>query len=536
MDEKPDRRVPTSCPWIRSVAVKVGLALLLMLRAAGGAEFHVSPDGSDEQAGTRKEPFRTIQKAAEVMQPGDTCFVGPGVYGESVRPARSGRFDEPISFLATTGVTATVTVTGGDRLTNWQIHTGAVYRVKVASVCQVLVDDEPAEELYAMPTEEAGLHGAWWRGPDGMLYLRCPLNAAPIDCDIEVQTRRWGFDLSGLSHIVIKGFDIRAGGVDLDEARFCRVEDCRVWWGGGGRGSDAGRMKPGKVASAAIRIGGSENDVTQCAVVGSTEEAVALVPGSVNNRLTESRIRLAGGRSGDAYAICVAGTAHTVDHVTVTDGMGGGLLCSNVYNARLLHNEFQHTGQKGHGRPMVRVTGDGKGTILAFNRIHDNASDDGDGVLLDGPVENYILHHNVVWGQRRSGIRLKGSVRYTFVFSNTFTANGDGLDVDDKNSSGPFKGLRFFNNIFAGRTWMAFDRKPSEGVSWENNYVGSAPGFVNEATRDFRLKEGSPCIDKGEAAPEFTDEYNGRSPDLGAFEFSPDEPVPISSNTVLRQH
>ena len=493
----------------------VGVILLLALRA-GAVEFHVSPNGNDAQAGIREEPFRTIQKAAAVMEPGDSCVVDSGVYHETVRPARSGKFGQPISFVAATG--ATVTITGAERFTDWQVHTGAIYRVTAGKAYQVLVDDAPADALSTMSSGVADLRGGWWASPEGVLYLRCPLDAAPSDCDVEVQTRRWGFDLFGLAHIVVKGFDIRAGGIDMTGAKSCRVEDCHVWWGGG------------YGLAAAVPIGGRENEVVRSSVVGSTGNAIALLPDSVDNRLSEIRIRLAGGPSGDAYGLFVAGTAHTVEQVTITDGTGSALLCSNVYNAQLLHNDFHRTGQHGRGRPVVSITGDGKGTILAFNRIYDNASTDGDGILLEGPVENYILHHNVIWGQRRSAIRLKGAVSYSYVFNNTCVANGDGLAIDDPRKAGPFKELRFFNNIFAGAVWAAVDGKPSEGVTWECNYVGSAPGFVDEAARDFRLKEGSPCIDKGEAEPEFTEEYSGQNPDIGAFEFTPERPFPASSN------
>ena len=524
------RDTATDCHYVKQSIAGAGwfcVALFLTLQAQA-VEFHVSPNGNDAHAGTGDEPFRTIQKAAAVMEPGDSCVVSAGVYPETVRPARSGKFEQPISFIAATG--ATVTITGAERFTDWQVHTDTIYRVMVRKAYQVLVDDAPADALPAMPSGVADLRGGWWLSPEGVLYLRCPLDAAPADCDVEVQTRRWAFDLFGLAHVVVRGFDIRAGGIDLTDAKSCRVEDCHIWWGGGYGIAATSNPKTGERVEAAVPIGGRENEIVRSSVVGSTGSAIALLPDSLNNRLSDIRIRSAGGRAGDAYALFVAGTAHTIEQVTVTEGTGGALLCSNVYNARLVRNDFHHTGHSGRGRPVVGITGDGKGTILAFNRFHDNASIDGDGVLLDGSVENYILHHNVIWGQRRSAIRLRGSVRYTFVFNNTCAANGDGLDFDGKGGAESFKGLRFFNNIFAGTVWSASDGKPSEGVSWESNYVGSTPGFIDEAARDFRLKEGSPCIDRGQAAPEFTDEYSGRSPDLGAFEFTPEGSSQAVSN------
>ena len=45
---------------------------------------------SDENPGTREAPFRTIQRAADVLQPGERVVIAAGVYRERVRPTRGG--------------------------------------------------------------------------------------------------------------------------------------------------------------------------------------------------------------------------------------------------------------------------------------------------------------------------------------------------------------------------------------------------------------------------------------------------------------
>ena len=48
----------------------------MVVQAEGtGNAFYVSLEGDDANDGSLDKPFRTIQKAVDVMQPGDTCYV-----------------------------------------------------------------------------------------------------------------------------------------------------------------------------------------------------------------------------------------------------------------------------------------------------------------------------------------------------------------------------------------------------------------------------------------------------------------------------
>ena len=63
------------------LALAAGLALLML--TAHGAEFFVSPDGSDQGAGTRTAPFATLQRArdaARVAERPVTLYLGDGTY------------------------------------------------------------------------------------------------------------------------------------------------------------------------------------------------------------------------------------------------------------------------------------------------------------------------------------------------------------------------------------------------------------------------------------------------------------------------
>jgi hypothetical protein len=86
-----------------SSALAAGLALGLAAGEARAALFYVdgtAPKASDQNPGSREAPWRTIRKAASVLEAGDTCFVMPGIYEERIAPANSGRDGGPITFKA----------------------------------------------------------------------------------------------------------------------------------------------------------------------------------------------------------------------------------------------------------------------------------------------------------------------------------------------------------------------------------------------------------------------------------------------------
>ncbi len=79
-----------------------------------------SPNCDDNGPGTKEKPFRTISKAAEILQPGERVVIESGIYRECVRPARGGTDpNHIISYEAAPG--AKVFIKGSDTLNDgWQ--------------------------------------------------------------------------------------------------------------------------------------------------------------------------------------------------------------------------------------------------------------------------------------------------------------------------------------------------------------------------------------------------------------------------------
>ena len=91
--------------------------------------FFVSSKGSDDNPGDKSRPFKTIQKCAELVQPGSTCWLREGTYRETVHPPTSGTKTEPITFAAYNQ--EQVTISGTELVNNWSKDRGSIYRAEI---------------------------------------------------------------------------------------------------------------------------------------------------------------------------------------------------------------------------------------------------------------------------------------------------------------------------------------------------------------------------------------------------------------------
>ncbi|WP_293709855.1 right-handed parallel beta-helix repeat-containing protein [uncultured Parabacteroides sp.] len=81
-------------------------------------EYHVSVQGNDNNSGTLKAPFKTIDKAARVAYPGDVITVHEGTYRERIDPLRGGEKNKPIIYQAAKG--EKVEIKGSEVIKGWE--------------------------------------------------------------------------------------------------------------------------------------------------------------------------------------------------------------------------------------------------------------------------------------------------------------------------------------------------------------------------------------------------------------------------------
>jgi len=221
--------------------------------------YHVdgsSPTASDENPGTEAAPFRTINRAAQALEPGERVVVRAGVYRECVRPARGGDGpDKMISYQAEPG--ADVLIKGSDVLRcGWEPSVGwrrsegaavaAAWRIELgpalfdgynpfavinlprlaAQTCftpqpelvpkllarrgLVFQDGRLLRQVHKHADIDAG-DGTYWPEPHGqVLHVRPYGDVDPNDVEFEITTREQAFapKQHELGFVHVQGFTI----------------------------------------------------------------------------------------------------------------------------------------------------------------------------------------------------------------------------------------------------------------------------------------------------------------------------------------
>lgn len=89
--------------YVSAQPMRILLALFAFAAPLSAATFYVAPTGLDSADGSEFSPWKTIQKAANTLAPGDTALVRGGVYSEAVTVNVSGTAAAKITIAAYPG-------------------------------------------------------------------------------------------------------------------------------------------------------------------------------------------------------------------------------------------------------------------------------------------------------------------------------------------------------------------------------------------------------------------------------------------------
>ncbi|MHC4425842.1 MAG: right-handed parallel beta-helix repeat-containing protein [Planctomycetota bacterium] len=106
------------------------VAVMFGAKSLPAREIHVAITGSDPGSGSEMNPYLTVNKAAQVAQPGDTVTVHAGTYRERVKPVRGGTGeDKRITYRPAAG--EKVIIKGSERVTTWTNEGDGVWKVEL---------------------------------------------------------------------------------------------------------------------------------------------------------------------------------------------------------------------------------------------------------------------------------------------------------------------------------------------------------------------------------------------------------------------
>ena len=594
--------------------------------AKNSQDYFVAPDGSDDNPGTLMRPLKTVQKCAELIRPGSTCWLREGIYRESIVPKVSGTKNQPIIFAAYNN--EPVTISGTEVVNNWSIDRDSIYQANISLPVngysdtgffanQIFVNGEMMPEArlpnleskrdYLRPelfggglksqggtaatienesvpelaegwaggqvwtnewyTSRTGkitggtadrltveMTAAWDRGGfwfylfgkqellddpgewfyDGdkdRLYFWSPDGNAPQA--VEVKQRNYAFDLSDRSYIEILNLNLfantittsdRSTGIVIDGIRAKYVshhmtlpplpESEKAYE------ADDAIFLAAHAHDTGIQLRGENNILRNSIIDWSSGNGILL--GGKDHRVINNIIVNTNYQVSYAAPIRLNGNGHKITYNTIrrtgrdaiawdwhTAGTDGR-------NLEIAYNDISEFGMVSTDLGAIYICCQ---VNLEGGSIHHNWIRDAQsfspfwgtrGIYLDLETFNSTIHHNVVWNLTGSDHNYnlsagspRGSER---IYNNTFMGKvdlGDG-SIDAR------------NNIFAGSSKIDVARQSNNLFS--HTQINFARSGNKSSMHPNFTPQNITAIDRGVIIPGITEDYQGKAPDIGAYE------------------
>ena len=545
--------------------------------AASGATYYVATNGQDTATGTTAEAaLRTIQRAANLAQAGDTVQVGAGIYREYVTFPRSGSPSNWIELAAAPGESPVLT--GSEVVTNWVLYSNHIWVVTNWPVNsqQVFDNGQPVTQL-GWPNENFAIYSSRYMGAGGkgladmtpntfyydrtnlVLYVWLKDNAVPPERTIEVSVRLGAINARNMwgatnAYYRVRGLRVRhsntCGFADFGWPAVWLpgqsvLQDCWVEW----------------TDSAGISMG-TNALVTNCVLACNGMMGGAAGPGFV---LTHSLV--------------VSNNYRNFSPVWAASGL------KFIPD---LHGVIEHCEVAWNNGPGIwfDTCRTGEPIVVRHNYVHHNAQN----ALFIEITKNAHVHHNLLVSNQIRSVYISSSEDVR-VEHNTIAGHQNWMAVEmfyaptRTNEAGiPFalRNNRFVNNIVygarsvrdllmygddppycqnnqsdyncyyrGGGEYMAMNRTGASALvftslapwqaatGWDTHSLAADPLFVDPSRGEYHLSSqggtlsngvwvltpgSSPCIDTGDPAAPFNQEppWNGNRVNMGRYGNTPE--------------
>jgi len=382
---------------------------------------------------------------------------------------------------------------------------------------------------------------------DNNLYFNAPGNVDPSGQNVEVRTRKQGFDIAS-SYINVEGFQFKAANIVINGAGNV-VDNVQVLYPspyGPAEGPPEDRGIDG------IRIGGDGNTVRNSEVAYGWIGGIVLAGApnaTIENNLIHD-VNWIGSEINSGITSFFSVDATITGNTIYNTGRSGVYNTAESRRLTFSNNEISRFGYlaKDTGGFVSHGVGDNSGPSLISNNVVSDGlistiGGSGDitlgGIYLDNDSNEFTVWRNVVTDVTY------GVIVNTPSDDNTIINNTIWNVTDATRGVGPggFTNVTTQNNVSNSNEFV--------GNTVSNNLGTGVDPFVNSAAGDFRLKPGSTPIHFGTPIPGFEQAYAGQGPDAGAFQsylpawtaganfktflFADQESVPLASAVSVKQ-
>ncbi|TWT82363.1 hypothetical protein CA13_38250 [Planctomycetes bacterium CA13] len=401
--------------------------------------------------------------------------------------------------------------------------------------------------------------GEWFHDQDAkLLYLWVPDGQDPDQYSVEIKTRAYAFQGHNINHVTLQGIFLEACTFGFNKCHDLEIDQCHVRFPNVMRRIDDPEMD--EFDKAETKIVGDDNRVTRCSFAWGPGSALRMVG---RRNLVEDCLM---------HDFCWDGSLRTPMLSIASNGKEAAedrclvrhctlFNCGNaILNYRGLPGhivEYNHIYDGGLCCKDVALVYTGQpscaGSVVRYNWVHGCFTEHqfktesgvvpgGLGIRGDDQTRSLTVHHNVVWNCGRDGIIVKGD--HNRVYNNTVfeigtpTSPGNYISLHSMAEPEKFwreqhplllqqnRNSRIANNI---ALTISGDPKGHPYPFAENlstNFMGKQPLLEDRNTLKFWPKSGASVIDGGTILPGFTEGFQGKAPDIGAYEYGGERWVP----------
>lgn len=345
----------------------------------------------------------------------------------------------------------------------------------------------------------------------------------------------------GKRHIRLQGLTILGGGIRMDGAGHCVIEDCVIRYADHFQGN--GYVSGSQTESMVVT--GDDLVVRRC-VFGPTAGNGILLGG---NRVvfTDNYVQNSNYAGNDYAAVFVfRSTDLEISRNQFYNSARAHIFFAigvRFERCVIEHNHFKdHATLNSDAGAFYTWSCDGGGTEIRYNLVEcGNRNDNGtmmklrEGLYVDNYSSNFSVHHNIVIGGG-AGLQINLPNPGTTYAHNTVIGAQHGIGFfsvpkDDADGTG----IRVANNLFADLKGQDI-RYYGTGAGKAESYAGSlqdgripvpqnpdrqiasSNNLRGEVDASFRPVAGSPALDGGVVVEGLTGEFAGSAPDIGALE------------------